>query len=34
MREVFEAVNDYPWTTFFVILGLIAIGNAFSGRNR
>ena len=22
MREFFELVNEYPWTTFFLIIGL------------
>lgn len=30
MREFLEAVYDYPWTTFFVILGMISIGNAWN----
>jgi len=23
MREIFEAINDYPWTTFFCFLMFI-----------
>ena len=22
MREFFELINEYPWTTFFLIIGL------------
>ena len=25
MREFFELVNEYPWTTFFLVLGLCCI---------
>lgn len=32
MREFLESINDYPWTTFFVVISLIAIGNAFSNK--
>jgi hypothetical protein len=34
MREIFEAINEYPWTTFFIFIMLVGIGNAFSGRKR
>ena len=27
MREIFQAINDYPWTTFFVFVMLIIIIN-------
>jgi hypothetical protein len=32
MREFLQAVYDYPWTTFFVFIGLIAILNASNGK--
>ena len=25
MREFFELVNEYPWTTFFLLLGVCAV---------
>ena len=25
MREFFELVNEYPWTTFFLFLGICAV---------
>ena len=25
MREFFEVINDYPWTTFFIFLGICCI---------
>lgn len=25
MREIFEAINDYPWTTFFVWIMLLVL---------
>ena len=35
MREFFELVNEYPWTTFFLIIGLCwilsALGEAIHG---
>lgn len=34
MREFLEAVYDYPWTAIFVTIGLIAIGNAWNGKNK
>ena len=38
MREFFELVNEYPWTTFFLVLGLCcilsAIGEAIHGPNK
>jgi hypothetical protein len=32
MREFLTAVYDYPWTTFFVVIGCIAILNAANNR--
>lgn len=32
MREFLQAIYDYPWTTFFVVIGLIAILNAANSR--
>jgi len=29
MREFFETINDYPWTTFFVFCMIIAIAGTF-----
>ena len=38
MREFFELVNEYPWTTFFLFLGICAvlesIGVALHGSNK
>lgn len=35
MREFFELVNEYPWTTFFLVIGLCwilsAMGEALHG---
>lgn len=27
MREFYELVNEYPWTTFFIFLGICSILN-------
>ncbi len=32
MREFLQAVYDYPWTTFFVVIASIAILNAANTR--
>jgi hypothetical protein len=32
MKEFLEAINQYPFTTFLVVIALIAIGNAFSNK--
>jgi len=32
MREFLEAVYNYPWTTFFIVIGCIAILNAANPR--
>lgn len=32
MREFLKAVYDYPWTTFFMVAAMIAIGNAFNSK--
>lgn len=34
MREFLQAIYDYPWTTFFVTVGFIAILNAANNRKR
>ena len=34
MREFLQAVYDYPWTTFFVVIGLIVIGDAFNNKKK
>jgi hypothetical protein len=34
MREFLQAINDYPWTTFFVVISLAAIGNVSSNKNK
>ena len=35
MREFFELVNEYPWTTFFLVFGLCfilqSLGEAIHG---
>lgn len=28
VREFLQAVYDYPWTTFFVFIGLVAVMNS------
>lgn len=30
MRELFELINEYPWTTFFVMFFLVCFANALS----
>ena len=32
MREFLEAIQDNKWTTFFVFLMLVAIGNSFNNK--
>lgn len=32
MKEFIEAVYQYPWTSFFILLGLISIANAFNNK--
>lgn len=32
MREFLQAVYDYPWVTFFMVIAMVAIGNAFSNK--
>ena len=34
MREFFEAIQDNKWTTFFVFLMLVAIGNSFNNKKQ
>ena len=34
MLEFFKAIQDNKWTTFFVFIMLVAIGNAFGGKNK
>ena len=38
MREFFELVNEYPWTTFFLVIGLCwilsAMGEALHGARK
>ena len=38
MREFFELVNEYPWTTFFLVCGLCwilgAMGEAIHGPSK
>ena len=38
MREFFELVNEYPWTTFFLVCGLCwilrAMGEAIYGPSK
>ena len=38
MREFFELVNEYPWTTFFLVCGLCwilgAMGEAIHGSKK
>ncbi len=29
MKEFFEIINEYPWTTFFIFIMLIAIVDTF-----
>lgn len=31
MREFFELINEYPWTTFFLIIGLGFLLEEISG---
>ena len=30
MRELFELINEYPWTTFFVFMMALALCNTLS----
>jgi hypothetical protein len=32
MREFLTAVYDYPWTTFFVVIAIIAILNSANNK--
>lgn len=32
MREFLQAVCDYPWTTFFIFVGITSILNAANGK--
>ncbi len=34
MREFFEAIQDNKWTTFFIFLMLVAIGNSFNNKKQ
>jgi len=38
MRDFFELVNEYPWTTFFLVCGiccmLTALGSAIHGHEK
>lgn len=34
MREFLEAIQDNKWTTFFVFLMLVAIGNSFNNKKQ
>jgi hypothetical protein len=33
MREFFQIINEYPWTTFFVFIMIIAIVETFKCNN-
>ena len=33
MREFFETINEYKWTTFFVFLMVYSIANALSRKD-
>lgn len=30
MKEIFEAINQYPWTTFFVWVMIISIVSVYA----
>jgi len=32
MKEFIETVNEYPWTSFFILIGLISIAKALSNK--
>jgi hypothetical protein len=34
MREIFETINEYKWTTFFVFLMVLSIANALFNKNK
>jgi hypothetical protein len=34
MREFFETINEYPWTTFFVFIMILAIAGALTNNRR
>jgi hypothetical protein len=34
MREFFETINEYPWTTFFVFMMIISIVSVFKIDNK
>lgn len=33
MRDFIEAVYEYPWTSFFILLGIMSIINVIRGNN-
>jgi hypothetical protein len=34
MREFFETINEYPWTTFFVFIMILAIVGALTNNRK
>ncbi len=32
LRKLFELLNDYPWTSIFCVLAVIALVNALRGK--
>ena len=34
MREFFETINEYKWTTFFVFLMVLSIANALFKKDK
>jgi hypothetical protein len=34
MKEFFEAINEYPWTTFFVFIMIITIAEVFKNNDK
>lgn len=34
MREFFEIINEYPWTTFFVFIMILAIAGALTNNRK
>jgi len=34
MKEFFETINEYPWTTFFVFLMILSITGSLRNNNK
>jgi hypothetical protein len=34
MREFFQTINEYPWTTFFVFMMILTIAGALTNNRK